>query len=64
MQTPSFTTGDLNLIDRLVRVFYDPQTSFDAVREREDALGAAAGGARPPPARGSCRLGSTRPWVA
>ena len=35
MQTPSFTTGDLNLIDRLVRVFYDPQTSFDAVRERE-----------------------------
>ena len=35
MQTPSFTTQDVGLFDRLGRIFYDPQTSFVAVRERE-----------------------------
>ena len=35
MQTPSFTTQDVSLFERLARIFYDPQTSFVAVRERE-----------------------------
>ena len=35
MQTPSFTNQDVGLFDRLGRIFYDPQTSFAAVRERE-----------------------------
>ena len=35
MQTPSFATQDITLLERLAKVFYDPQTSFVAVKERE-----------------------------
>ena len=35
MQGPSFTTQDIGLLERLIRVFHTPRTSFAAVYQRE-----------------------------